>query len=373
MRKIARFIVTHFAALIGLFAIGGAGIPGVSTQLKPSSETIPTSPPGRRTVVYPMRTMGTYANVNLVTADSAASAPNAQRAHANFARVDSLMSNWTTTSEVARLNRGGGSGATPVHPEVAVVLDEAIRVWRESDGAQDITVEPLVRLWGFLGGPRRVPSPSEVDSVFPRIGSQHLAFDRSSRTLRYEKRGVQIDLGGIAKGHAVDAAAETLDALGVRDALVDLSGNMFALGSPPSSKPWRIGIRDPRDRIAYFARLQLFSRQAIATSGKYEQFVAADGETYGHIMDPRTGRPAAGLISVTVIAPSAMAADAWDTGLFVLGADAAKRKALAHPELEVVLVEPGRDGIDTVWVERSLEDRFSLEADARALFRVEYF
>src|SRR6185436_20153902 len=120
-------------------------------------------------------------------------------------------------------------------------------------------------------------------------------------------------------------AAESLKAHGVTDALVDLTGNMAALGSPPGSPQWRIGIRDPRDRMTHFARLRLSGGEAISTSGKYEQFVAANGKTYGHIMDPRTGRPAEGLISVTVVAPSALEADAWDTPLFVLGAATARR------------------------------------------------
>jgi thiamine biosynthesis lipoprotein len=143
------------------------------------------------------------------------------------------------------------------------------------------------------------------------------------------------------------------------------------MGAPPGADHWRIGVRDPRDRVPYFARVALRDR-AIATSGKYEQFVAANGETYGHILDPRTGRPAAGLISVTVVARTAMDADAWDTPLFVLGLEAAKRKAIERRDIDVVLVAPG-DGIDTVWVERSLERSFAIEPSAARLFRVEWF
>jgi thiamine biosynthesis lipoprotein len=326
----------------------------------------------RRSVSYSMRTMGTYANVTLVTADSAASVSLARLAHGAFRRVDSLMSNWTTTSEVARLNREAAAGPTPVEPEVATVLDASLRLWRESDGAFDITVEPLVRAWGFLGGPRRVPTDEEVAAAFKRVGARQLHFDAAARTLSYDNDGVKIDLGGIAKGYAVDVAADSLRVHGITDALVDLTGNMVALGSPAGSKQWRIGIRDPRDRMTHFARIRL-SGEAISTSGKYEQFVAANGKTYGHIMDPRTGWPAEGLISVTVVAPTALDADAWDTPLFVLGAAVAKRKAKERDLIAVVLVEPGPNGIDTVWVESSLKDRFSLEPEARSLFRVEYF
>lgn len=325
-----------------------------------------------RVVTYPTRTMGTYAGVMLVTTDSAASAPRAAAAQAVFSFIDSLMSNWTTTSEVARINREAGETTITVHPEVAVVLAEALRVWRESDGAFDITIEPLVRAWGFLGGKPHVPTDAEVAAAYELVGAKQIEFDASDRTLAFTRSGVQIDLGGIAKGYAVDLAAQALEKQGVRDALVDLSGNMFALGSPPDAEAWRIGIRDPRDRMPYFARL-LITGEAVATSGKYEQFVAADGKEYGHILDPRSGQPAEGLISVTVVATRAMSADAWGTALFVLGPEAAMTTAGKRDDIAAVLVEPGADGRDIVWVEEPLREIFKLEDKAKPLFDVKYF
>lgn len=322
-----------------------------------------------RTVRYDTQTMGTYAGVVLVTADSAGSAPDAIAAHASFHRVDSLMSNWTTTSEVARINVSAWPEATPVETEVALVLDTALQVGAESDGAFDPTVEPLVRAWGFLGGTPDVPSEASVAAAFARVGRDRLEFDATARTLRFRSAGVKIDLGGIAKGHAVDAAASALKQRGVTNALVDLSGNMVALGHPPGAEAWRIGVRDPRDRRPYFARITL-SGQAIATSGKYEQFVARDGHTYGHILDPRTGMPAEGLISVTVIAETAMLADAWGTALFVLGGEAARQKAIERDDLAAILVTPGHGAADTVWVESSLVDRFNLLNEAKRDFHV---
>jgi FAD:protein FMN transferase len=329
------------------------------------------APTPLRPVPYTGRAMGTYTRIALVTGDSAALAPLARRGLAVFTRVDSLMSNWTTTSEVARLNREAALGATPVHPEVARVIAAALENWRDTDGANDITVEPLVRAWGFLGGKPHLPSAGEAQAAHGKVGTQHLAFDALAGTLRYKKEGVQIDLGGIAKGYAVDVAVESLRARGATDALVEVSGNMRALGRPPGATAWRIGIRDPRDRVPYFARLTLRD-EAISTSGKYEQFVAANGKTYGHIMDPRTGQPAEGLVSVTVIAATAMAADAWDTPLFVLGAAGARRKASERHDVSAILVAPG-DGVDTVYVERALEGRFTLERNAERLFRVVWF
>jgi len=324
-------------------------------------------------VSFDTKTMGTYANLIVVTADSARTSPLVKQALNVFSRVDSLMSNWTTTSEIARVNRVAASGQTPVQPEAAEVVAAALAIGQQSEGAFDITVEPLVRAWGFIGGPRRLPSDAEAAAAAQLVGAHRLHFDPSARTLRFDLEGMRIDLGGIAKGHAVDAAADTLRADGVTDALVNISGNMRAIGTPAGSDHWRIGIRDPRDRMPYFARLDLLPGEGISTSAIYEQFVAGDGKTYGHIMDPRSGRPAAGLIGGTVIAPLAMIADGWSTSLFVLGPVDGMRKARERADVAAVLIQPGADGVDTVWVESTLKGRFALEPQAQPMFRVAFF
>ncbi len=323
-------------------------------------------------VEFPGRAMGTVTRVAIATADSTASARVAAMGHRELARVDSLMSNWTTTSEVARINREAHAGPIRVHAEVGRVIARALEVGRASGGAFDLTVEPLVRAWGFLGGRPHVPDSAAVADAFRSVGARFVEFDPETSLLRLAHPGARLDLGGIAKGYAVDRAVEALGAAGVEAALVDVSGNMRGLGTRPGSDGWSIGIRDPRDRVRYFAKLRL-GLEGLSTSGKYEQFVSADGRTYGHILDPRTGRPAEGLISVTVLAPSAMDADAWSTALFVLGPEEAMRAARGDAEIAAILVEPGGDGLDVVWVERTLRGRFVLEPAASRLFRVRYF
>jgi thiamine biosynthesis lipoprotein len=324
-----------------------------------------------RSVRYPIHAMGTYVNVTLVTPDSAASAADAAAAHAAIQLVDSLMSNWTTTSEVARINRVADSVTTHVQPLVADVIARSLRVWRGSDHTFDITIEPLVRAWGFIGGPRRVPTDQEARAAWALVGAGDVAFDSAAGTIHFARRGMRIDLGGIAKGYAVDRAMDVLRARGVKAALVDASGNMMSLGTPPGSEHWRIGLRDPRDRVPYFARLWL-DGDAISTSANYEQFIAKDGKRYGHIMDPRTGQPASGLLAVTLVAPDATTSDAWDTPLYILGLEAAKAKLVARTDIAAVLIQPG-EGRDTVWVESVLKPRFALEPDAERWFVVRYF
>ncbi len=177
-----------------------------------------------RPVVFRTQTMGTWASLTMVTADSAAVADLALESLLALHRVDSLMSNWTQSSDVARINREAGRGPTTVHPEVADVIGTALRISRESQGAFDITVEPLVRLWGFLDGTPHVPPQAEIERALQRVGSDKLVFDAAARTISFARDDVRIDLGGIAKGYGADRVAEALRAGGVTDALVDLSG-----------------------------------------------------------------------------------------------------------------------------------------------------
>jgi thiamine biosynthesis lipoprotein len=333
----------------------------------PATDTRPV-----RSVSWLSKAMGTYVQIIVVTPDSAATAPIVARAQAEFTRLDSLMTNWTTTSEVARINNVAGRETTTVDPEVATVIAASIDTWKHTDGAYDITVEPLVRAWGFIGGHPHKPSDEEARAAAARVGGKYLHFDPATRRIWFEHPDLKIDLGGIAKGYACERAAKVLADAGVHDALVNVSGNMRALGHPPDAAAWRIGVRDPRDRMSYFARVTI-ADEGISTSAKYEQFVAADGKTYGHIMDPRTGKPAEGLIAVTVIARDAFLCDAWDTPLFVLGGATARKKVKERTDLAAILVEPGATGADTVWVDSRLRERFALEPAAESLFHVVYY
>jgi thiamine biosynthesis lipoprotein len=227
-------------------------------------------------------------------------------------------------------------------------------------------------LWGFLGGPKRVPSQEEIAQALASVGPEKLQFDAAHKTVHFTTPQTRIDLGGIAKGYAVDRVAEGLARAGVRDALVDLSGNMFAIGHAAGKPDWVVGVRDPFGKNSHLGTIHL-NGDAVSTSGNYEQFMDANGKRYGHIIDPRTGWPADGLASVTVVSKSATTCDAWDTGLFVLGGEKARALAKSHDEFAVVIVEPERDGSLVIWVEESLRPRFKPEAETDRTILVRYF
>jgi thiamine biosynthesis lipoprotein len=323
-----------------------------------------------RTYRFTAPSMGTTAALAVVAEDSLVAQGHAQRAFELLASTERLLSNWTTTSEVARWNRELTSGPTRVSSAARPVLTTALRIAEASDGAFDPTVEPLVRLWGFLGGLPAVPPAALLDEARARIG--HEALSLEGDRLRAEAPGRTIDLGGIAKGHAVDLVITALHDLGVENALMDLSGNLRGIGTPTGRASWTVGIRDPQTEDAWFARLTL-EEDAVATSGNYEQFFAEDGRLYGHVLDPRTGWPVEGLDSVTVLAPTAIEADAWATALLVLGPEAGPRLAAQRDEVSAIFVQVARDGRHVVLVEKDLAERFDIVRSVGDRFDVRWF
>jgi len=333
------------------------------------SAAVAAVPP--RVVPFHTRTMGTWGAVNIATNDSVAVADPALASLLVFHHVDSLMSNWTETSEVARINREAGKSTILIDREVARVIATSLEVSRATNGAEDITVEPLVRLWGFLGGTPHIPASEDIKSLLPQVGYQNVRLDEKQPSIALS-RNVRIDLGGIAKGYAVDGAGDVLRKAGITNALVDLTGNMMAIGSAPGHDGWVVGVRDPSDKEKHFLRVHLHD-EAISTSGNYEQFIDAGGKRYGHIMDPRTGWPANGASSVTVVAKNALICDAWDTGLFVLGPAKARQLAKTRDDIAIIVVEPAAGGRFLIWIEESLRKNVEIDAATSSSADIRYF
>lgn len=233
--------------------------------------------------------------------------------------IDADLSLYRTNSELSRLNARAGTGDIEAGLHLRENLKLAIRYGDLSRGAFDVTVGPVVRLWGFSGGKRPdvVPSDTDIEAARARVGYRALHLE--GKRARLDRAGMAVDLGGIAKGYAVDVCCDLLKAEGARDFTVNLSGNMRCFGRPVPGRSWRIGIRDPFDGKAVLGSINLEDGIAVSTSGNYERFVELDGHRYAHIIDPRTGRPVEGMAGVTVIAPSAAQADALSTALFVMG------------------------------------------------------
>jgi thiamine biosynthesis lipoprotein len=251
-------------------------------------------------------------------------------------RVDALMSTYREDSELERFNRHRGTAWVAVSPETAYVAQAARDLAVRSRGAFDPTVGPLVRLWGFGPEPpaRVLPVRDRVAAVRAVVGFRHLHVREMPPALRKDRAGLGLDLSGIAKGYAVDAIAEHLLEMGVANFLVEIGGEIRAKGVSPRGETWIVEVEDPFPHPSEQPALVTLGDVAIATSGPYRNFVVREGKRLSHVVDPRSGAPVASeLISVSVIAPSAMQADGWATALLVAGPDAgweiAKREQLA--------------------------------------------
>jgi thiamine biosynthesis lipoprotein len=266
--------------------------------------------------------MGTKAWVTIAGMSDPDAERAAQAAFREMYRIESVMSTWRPSSEISRLNAGSNGAPFTVSPELCSLIDSSFFYSKATSGAFDVTVRPLVRLWGFQGGEIKLPSDAEIERAMSLVGSGKVALDPSKSTITLPP-GMQIDLAGVAKGYAVDRCVAVLAGLGVRSALVNIGGNIYAMGAPPGKKGWSIGVRDPKGGLETVGTL-ILRDEAVATSGNYENFVEIEGKRYGHIIDPRTGRPVSAVLSVTVVAPTALASDALSTGLFVLGPDDAR-------------------------------------------------
>ena len=245
-----------------------------------------------------------------------------------FDEVEASMSLFRPNSAVSRLNAEGRVslpvGCQPTECDVLKVIAFALETARATDGAFDPTVNPLMRLWGFRKGKTlyEPPSGAALSNALSKVGFRHVSIvtnEDATATVTLDQPGVELDLGGIAKGYAVDLAYARLEAAGAANFLLDLGGNIRVRGSPRADgSPWRIGVRDPGDPTKTVGDpVPLKSGQAVATSGSYERFVEIGGRRYSHIVDPRTGRPVERGGSVSVVAPTAMEADARSTALFV--------------------------------------------------------
>ncbi len=241
-------------------------------------------------------------------------------------RLDNLLSNYKPDSEWSQVNRSAAEHPVAVSAELYQLLSECLHYSAESEGAFDITVGPLMKVWGFYKGTGRLPHKAEVLAALTRVGYGHVHLDPERLTVSFDREGLELDPGGIGKGYAVDRMVEVLKQKGIHIALVSGSGSsIYGLGAPPSEpRGWKITIRDPKSERKTVATVYL-KDESLSTSGSYEKFFRAEGKIWAHIMDPRTGYPAPGMLSVSVMAPRTLDSEAWTKPYFINGRQWAAR------------------------------------------------
>jgi FAD:protein FMN transferase len=270
--------------------------------------------------------MGTTLKLQVFASERAAADRACDAAFQEVARLERLLSNWRPESEISALARLAGKAPLPVSPETFELLQRAQTLSRETLGAFDVCCGPLVELWKSAAASQCEPTAGAVDSARALGGIAQLELDASTRTARLQGHGARIDPGGIGKGFALERAALELERLGAKAALLDFGGQILALDPPPGREAWPVEIRDPRDPERSLAFLELV-RASVSTTSDDQRGLELAGRRISHVVDPRTGQPACGLASASVVCAfadgrGAAEADAWSTAMFVLGAGA---------------------------------------------------
>ena len=276
----------------------------------------PSSSNSPHLLKYNQVAMGTVVEITLTGDDEVAAQKAALQALQEIKRIEYLMSPWVESSDVSRINRSAGKEWVDVSSETIAVIKKAQEVSELSEGAFDITVGPLVHLWRKAREKEVPPDTEEIRKIRSLVDYRDIRISNSGRVF-LKKKEMSIDLGGIAKGYAVDRAFELLRTLGYKNLIVNAGGDL-RVGGSKWDQPWSIGIQHPRESQKIMARISI-SDAAIATSGDYEKFFMHQGKRYHHIFNPRDGLPAEGCQSVTIICKDGVTADAFATAVFVLG------------------------------------------------------
>lgn len=299
------------------------------------------------------KTMGTWWRVSVVDINTQQAQALQQKIQAQLDSDDHLLSTWKNDSALMRFNHATSTAPWPVSAAMADIVTTSLRVGEKTDGAMDITVGPLVNLWGFGPDkqPVKTPERAQIDAAKARTGLAHLmVINRAGEQfLQKDLPDLFVDLSTVGEGYAADHLARLMEQEGIARYLVSVGGALASRGMNAQGQPWRVAIQKPTDRENAAQAVVDINGHGISTSGSYRNYYELDGKRISHIIDPRSGRPIQhALVSVTVIAPTALEADAWDTGLMVLGTEQAK-EVVKREGLAVFMIIKQGEGF-TTWM-----------------------
>ena len=251
--------------------------------------------------------------------------------------LDAMLSTGTIQSEIAQINKNAGG---KVSEETVCLIGRSMELYEKTNGAFDITIYPMMKLWGFTTDEYQVPKKDEIEEKLQLVGSKYLSLDKDKKQVIFEKSDMEIDLGGIAKGYTSSCIMEIFKEYGITSGVVSLGGNVQVLGKKINGERWRVAIENPDEEADYLGVLETEDK-AVITSGAYERNFVQDGKVYHHILNPQTGYPAeSGLTSVTIVCEDGTLADGLSTALFVMGADeAVSFWKQQKEEFEMILVK----------------------------------
>ena len=262
--------------------------------------------------------LGSPFEITVVATDSIKGNQFLELAISEVKRVENLISDWIPTSQISTVNKNAGIAPIKVDNEVFELVERAVRISKLTSGAFDISYASMDRIWKFDGSMKEMPTAEAIKNSVAKVGYQNIILNKNESSIFLKNEGMKLGLGGIGQGYIADKIKALLQENGCSSGLVNVSGDINTWGKQPNGMPWTVGIINPMNKNKVFATFPL-DDSAVETSGSYEKYVTFNGKRYSHIIDPRTGYPASGIISVSVFAKQTELADALATGIFVLG------------------------------------------------------
>ena len=285
-----------------------------------------------------LKLMGSRFEITVVAKDKAEAEQHIDLAVGEIKRIEKLISSWDPESQTSEINRNAGMAPVKVDEELFSLIERSKKISEITDGAFDISYASMDRIWKFDGSMTAMPSEEDIRSSVSKVGFQNIVLDRKNLTVFLKAPGMKIGFGAVGKGYAADRAKELLIKNEVPGGIINASGDMNTWGKQPDGREWMVAITNPMNKDKAFALLPL-KQGAVVTSGDYEKFVNFNGVRYAHIINPRTGYPATGIISVSIFAPKAELADALATSVFVMGKEVGINRIDQLPQVECIIID----------------------------------
>jgi len=284
-----------------------------------------------------LKLMGSRFDITVVVSDSVSAANYIQIAIDEIESIERIISSWDKNSETSKINKNAGVKPVNVSAGLFQLIKRSLVISKLTDGAFDISYATMDKIWKFDGSMVEIPSKKLIKNAIEKVGFQNIILNEEKQTVFLKLKGMKIGFGAIGKGYAADKAKELLISKGVNAGIINASGDMSTWGKQPDGSEWTIALTNPMNKQQAFALLPI-SNKAVVTSGDYEKYVTFNGKRYSHIINPKTGYPASGIISVTVLATSAELADALATSVFVMGIEIGINRINQIPNVECIII-----------------------------------
>ena len=285
-----------------------------------------------------LKLMGSRFDITVIANDSLNGNNHINTAITEIKRIEKLISSWDVASQTSKINNNAGMHPVKVDKELFDLIERAIAISSLTDGAFDISYASMDNIWKFDGSMKKMPTEDSIKASVAKVGYQNIILDKKLLTVYLKLKGMKIGFGAIGKGYAADKAKQLLIEKGVVGGIINASGDMNTWGKQANGEDWKVAITNPLNKKNAFGLLPI-KNGAVVTSGNYEKRVTLNGKEYSHIIDPRTGYPSSGIISVTVFAPKAELADALATSVFVMGIETGLNRINQFPNIECIIID----------------------------------